>query len=175
MELMEEQPKNSMEGDGVLKRSPPAGKDSRSLLPGLQTADLADTLRVQQLWRIASGRGLIPETSYWRETFFGLCWSIYRRRHEESIRNPVGLLHSKLRQGRDAILRQVDDETDRAWARRAIAELDGVQLATPRSAAADPEAAALHQQQRWRSEQARALYEAIKRGEFGREPSEVTR
>lgn len=151
---------------GVSEKSGGAGKGTlEPLQSGLKTSDLADALRVDQLWKIAARRGLLPQTSYWRLTFFGLCWSLYRRRHK--LLNPVGLLHRKLADGRQAVLDQVDDSTDRAWARKTIAELDGIEPATPARASADPRAIEIQEFEQRRREQQRRLQE-----EF---PAEVQR
>lgn len=73
---------------------------------------------IEDLWRATEAAGLLPETAYWRETFYGLCRSIWRNRAK--LANPVGLLHHKLLAGEQAILSQVDDAHDRSWAREQL-------------------------------------------------------
>lgn len=108
-----------------------------TLKAGLTTDDLADPETVLALWDLVMASRRLPDTPYWRETFMALCYSLWRNRSR--IRNPVGLLHHKLDQGQQAVLAQVDDEHDRAWAHRVIRQRETpTELLIRESARSDP-------------------------------------
>lgn len=111
--------KDSKGTDGVLKIR---GGIGGTLGRAFETADLKHPERVQDLWENAIERHVLPDDPYWRETFFGLCHSIYRNR--KAFADPAKMLQHKLRSGSKSILDQVDDAHDRRWGRDAIRQID---------------------------------------------------
>lgn len=111
--------KDSKGPDGVLKN---CGGIGGTLGVAFEAADLNQPERIQELWENAIERNVLPDDPYWRETFFGLCHSIYRNR--KAFKDPAKMLQHKLRSGAKAILEQVDDAHDRTWGRDAIRKND---------------------------------------------------
>lgn len=144
----------------VEKSSETKGRKGWTLRKDLRVTDLIDPRIVSELWGRVLELRLMPDTAYWRETFFGLCHSMHR--HRAKLTKPVGMLHAKLRSGPKLITSQVDDDHDRTWARKAIRILDGLETPRTEDRTPDPDAAAA----RYFDEQRRALAQAVARGEL---------
>ncbi len=133
------------------------GGEGKTLRPGLEPADLTNLDVLEDLWEIATGRGVLPDTDGWRLTFFALAFRCHRKR--SGLSNPWGFFHAVLFSGPAAILKQVDDDQDRKWAKAALDRLDGREPARPPSPGTDPDAVAAWEFERHRQDQQKRLAE----------------
>jgi len=94
----------------------------------IDVSELNNPSRVQELWFLNCGwhpqhyQG-DEET---RRRFFAFCHQTYRSRNAGSIDDAVALFSSRVKQGSASFW--FDDDHDMEWAKRVIAELDGVVL-----------------------------------------------
>jgi len=130
-------------------------KSRQPHLRGIRVEELADAKSIEIRWKAAVAAGYVPQTDFWKLTFFGLCHSIWRRRNQ--LRSPPGMLVSKLKSGTDAILQQVADDPDRAWAKRVLRSVSGEIPQEKQVPTVDPEAMQLAEQERNRRDQQRRL------------------
>jgi hypothetical protein len=163
MNGMNEEIHESMEG-GVSEMS---GEKGLCLLPDLRAERLNDPDVAQRLWEAAlehpATRDLYRDDAFDRLRWFAWCFCVWRKRSK--LRNPPGFFHHVAGQGREAIVQQIDDEHDLAWARKVIRERDGpasggppaevVQEATRDPVSADPSA----EFERRKSDELRRLWE----------------
>lgn len=111
------------------------GKEKKGwcLRKDIQPEHLNQPLRVLELYDIAIDRGYVPAGEAYQIAFFGLCHRMWqwhlRTRRDRPDSNAVGLMHKLLSNGvsgEDGWSRCVNDDDDRAWAKKALRELEGV-------------------------------------------------
>ena len=98
------------------------------LKSNISITDLTEPEKVDELFLLAVGRGLVPESESHRLAFFGLChrmWTWHKKtRRNKPNANAVGLLHKLLESGVNDWIQWVNDDDDRAWGKRAIRNLE---------------------------------------------------
>ena len=126
--------------------------------------ELKDPRIVEELWRLCLKHPMTREkyrdVERHRLLFFQLASLIARKSNR--LDSPIGFFHCLLGQGLEAIAKQVDDEHDLAWAKKALRSLDPHAIAntrSPPSSAAQEDYAQERSFEQMRAEQMRRLRE----------------